>query len=74
VAEELIDHKKKKSDGPTEDLELTMIVNAKHMGLSLNELNEFTVSDFFKLVDIYTGENKKRPRKANQDDINKFFG
>jgi hypothetical protein len=51
-----------------------MIINAKHLGLSLDELNEFTVSDFIKLIDIYTGDNKKKPRKANQEDINKFFG
>jgi hypothetical protein len=74
VAAELIDTKKKKSGSSTDDLELTMIINAKHLGFTLEELNEFTVTDFVKLVDIYTGENKTRPRKANQEDINKFFG
>ena len=59
--------------GEVEDLELIMIANAKKAGLSLEELNEFRVKDFIKFINIYTGEAKRKPRMATQEDIDRFF-
>jgi len=60
--------------GEVEDLELIMIANAKKAGLSLAELNEFRVKDFIKFINIYTGEVERKPRQAEQEDIDQFFG
>ena len=64
------------SGEPQENLELIMIANAKKIGLSLMELNEFTVSEFMKLVDIYIGDDKpqQKTRAATQADIDKLLG
>ena len=58
------------SGGSTDDLELIMIANAKKIGLSLVELNEFTTAEFIKLIDLYIGDDHLGPRSATQDDIN----
>lgn len=64
------------SNEPQENLELIIIANAKKIGLSLMELNEFTVSEFMKLVDIYIGDDKpqQKTRAATQADIDKLLG
>ncbi len=55
-----------------ERLDLRIIASAKKMSLSFWELNEFTVNDFIKFADIYTGREKEK--KATQEDIDSFFG
>jgi len=50
-----------------------MIANAKKIGLSLMELNEFTVSDFIKLVNVYVGEDRPKARPATQEDIDRLL-
>jgi len=64
------------SDEPQENLELIMIANAKKIGLSLVELNEFTVSEFMKLVNVYIGDDKpkSKTRAATQADIDRLLG
>jgi hypothetical protein len=44
------------------------------MGLSFAELNLFTLEDFTTFTEVWVGDDKDAPRKATQDDINRFFG
>lgn len=53
------------------DLELLVI--GKRTGLTFNEINSFRVKDLIKFVNIYTGADKDKPRKATQEDIDKLF-
>ncbi|OAT74562.1 hypothetical protein [Parageobacillus thermoglucosidasius] len=57
------------------DLELLVI--GKRAGLSFDEMNELTVNDLIKFVNIYvdmtTGKQKPRRRMATQADIDAFF-
>jgi hypothetical protein len=57
------------------DLELLVI--GKRAGLSFDEMNELTVNDLLKYVNIYvdmaTGKRKPRRRMATQADIDAFF-
>lgn len=50
-----------------------MLSNAKKAGLTFEELNELRVRDFIKFINIYTGEVKRKPRMATQEDIDRFF-
>ena len=59
---------------PQKDLEMIMIANAKKMGLSLAELNEFTTDEFVRLVDYYVGDNAPGERWATQSDIDRLLG
>ena len=57
------------------DLELLVI--GKRSGLSFDEMNELTVNDLLKYVNIYvdmeTGKRKQHSRMATQADIDAFF-
>jgi hypothetical protein len=57
------------------DLELLVI--GKRAGLSFDEMNELTVNDLIKFVNIYvdmaTEKPKPRRRTATQADIDAFF-
>ena len=64
---------KSKSKHVSERIDLEWIVVGIKAGLSLAEINEFRVRDLADYVDIYTGADKDKPRKATQDDINVFF-
>jgi len=44
------------------------------VGLSFDELREFTVDSFFDFVSGYLGIEDDAPREATQDDIDAFFG
>ncbi|MGG3737531.1 hypothetical protein [Aeribacillus pallidus] len=50
----------------------------KRAGLSFDEMNELTVNDLLKYVNIYvdmvTNKPKTRSRMATQADIDAFFG
>jgi len=54
-----------------------LLATGKRIGLSFDEMNELTVNDLIKLVEIYvdmeTGKQKPRRRMATQADIDAFF-
>lgn len=60
-----------------ERLDLELLVMGKRSGLSFDEINELTVNDLLKYVNIYvdmeTGKQKQRRRMATQADIDAFF-
>jgi hypothetical protein len=70
---ENVDMERDKPERP--DLELLVI--GKRAGLSFDEMNELTVNDLLKYVNIYvdmeTGKRKQRRRMATQADIDAFF-
>lgn len=73
VPQELEENKSQSKNEPISDrLDLILLSNAKHMGLSFQELNEFRVRDYLEFTDIYIGK-KKKVRKATQEDIDRFF-
>jgi len=48
--------------------------NAKHIGLSFQELNELRVRDFLEMIDVHVGKKKRSGiQKATQSDIDKLF-
>lgn len=60
---------------PPENFEIFILASAKRMGLSFEELNMFTLSDFLNFIDIWIGEEEteSKPRMATQDDIDIFY-
>lgn len=62
---------------PLERPDLELLVMGKRVGLSFTEMNELTVNDLIKFVNIYvdmeTGKRKQRRRVATQTDIDAFF-
>ena len=62
---------------PPERQDLELLVIGKRAGLSFDEINELTVNDLLKYVNIYvdmeTGKRKQRRRMATQADIDAFF-
>lgn len=61
----------------TDRTDLLILVNAKKMGLSFEELNQFIFEDYIKFMNIYVGRKRESSkgtiRNATQGDINKFF-
>ena len=64
-----------KSNEPISDrLDLILLSNAKHIGLSFSELNELRVRDFIEMIDIHIGKKKNSGlRQATQEDIDKLL-
>ena len=62
----------KKQEPLTDRTDLLTLSNAKKIGLSFDELNQFIYADYIEFCDIYVGE-KKETRNATQDDIDKLF-
>lgn len=62
---------------PSERPDLELLVIGKRSGLSFDEMNELTVNDLLKYVNIYVdmeaGKRKQRRRVATQTDIDAFF-
>ena len=62
---------------PPERPDLELLVIGKRAGLSFDEINELTVNDLLKYVNVYvdmeTGKQKPRRRAATQADIDAFF-
>ena len=62
---------------PPERHDLELLVIGKRSGLSFDEINELTVNDLLKYVNIYvdmeTGKRKQHSRMATQADIDAFF-
>lgn len=58
-------------------MDLLILVNAKKMGMSFEELALFRVRDFLEFTDIYFGELEQKQdeqvREATQEDIDKFL-
>lgn len=50
-----------------------MLAIGKRTGLSFDEINMLRVSDLIKYVNIYTGTEKNKPRKASQADIDRLL-
>jgi hypothetical protein len=64
---------RKKDDAPTpERLDVALIVVAKRLGFSLQELNEFRVSDLLDIAGYYSGDKEDDVRMATQADFDKF--
>lgn len=51
--------------------ELSLLIMAKKVGLSFDELNLFTLNDFIKYINLYVGNDEEQG--ATQDDINDFY-
>jgi len=56
------------------NFEIDLLVIAKKIGLSFEELKELRVTDLFAMAESYTGGDKEKPREATQADIDAFFG
>lgn len=72
-----MDPKEIKHNTPVpERVDLLLLVNAKKMGLSFEELNQFVFADYIEFINLYIGNTDSSTgiiRKASQDDIDKFF-
>lgn len=72
-----LEKNQKKSKGKNsvndENYELMLLVSAKKMGLSFEELNLFSLNDFFDFTDLWIGE-EEGSRVATQEDIDKYMG
>lgn len=61
-----------KEEAPQDfDYELSLLIMAKKVGLSFDELNLFTLNDFIKYINLYVGSDEEQG--ATQDDINDFY-
>jgi hypothetical protein len=71
----VVEEKNQSSDKElNERVDLVILSNAKHMGLSFEELNEFTLNEFMIFSDIWLGKEKKNEvKKATQKDIDNFY-
>jgi|LSQX01.2.fsa_nt_gb hypothetical protein len=68
--------KKNQRKSDLENYEVSLLVIAKRVGLSFDELNQMTLDEFFDYVDIWVGDNDDKsaaPRQATQADIDAFF-
>lgn len=66
-------NKGNKSTNEDFNFEVSILVAAKKVGLSFEELNLFSLNDFFDFLDMYIGENEEQPRQATQEDIDYFY-
>lgn len=58
------------------DVGAHIIVIAKRIGLSFDELNELSVQELLDIANTYSGESEKsqEKREATQADIDRFTG
>lgn len=54
------------------DYELSVLVLAKKLKLSPEELNMFTLNEFMKYVNMYIGDDEQE-KEATQNDIDSFY-
>jgi hypothetical protein len=64
---------KEENNYSPERMDLEWIVIGKKAGLTLQEINEFSIQDLVAYVEIYTGSDKNKPRRATQSDIDNFY-
>jgi hypothetical protein len=57
-----------------DDPELGVLVTAKRMGLSFEELNMLTLDDYITAVEMWAGEDEDGERYATQEDIDRLLG
>ena len=58
----------------TDDVEIGILVTAKRMGLSFDELNLLSLQDYLIFVDKWIGKEENGTRQATQADIEKYMG
>lgn len=59
------------SDEVHERTDIVILVTAKRMKLTFEELNEFTMQDYMDFANMWVG--KKKSHKATQADIDKML-
>jgi len=64
---------KSPSQSERDNFEISLLVIAKRVGLSFDELNQMTLDEFFNYVDIWVGDDANEPRPATQADIDAFY-
>lgn len=69
IAEEKL--KSNSSSKNTDNYEISLLVMAKKVDLSFEELNLFSLDEFLDYVDIWIGE--EGTKEADQNDIDKFY-
>ena len=57
-----------------DDTEIGILVTAKRMGLSFDELNLFSLDDYLAFVEKFIGKEENGKRQATQSDIENFMG
>ena len=57
-----------------EDPALGILVTAKRMGLSIEELNLLSLDDFMSYMELWAGPEDGASRRATQGDINSILG
>ncbi len=67
--------KSEKKINNNDNAEIGLLVMAKKLGMSFEELNELTIDEFFDFIDIWVGEEteEETPREATQEDIDNFY-
>lgn len=72
--ERLENSSKSNKNSNNENIEIGILVTAKKMGLSFEELNLFSLQDYIDFVDSWVGEKEGGTRQATQADIDHFMG
>ena len=54
-------------------MDLMLLCVGKKAGLSFDEINLMRVQDLLDYTNIYSEQDKDKPRKATQTDIDKFY-
>lgn len=55
------------------NFEVSLLVIAKKLGLTFEELNLMTLQDFIDYVDLWTDEHEETECMATQEDIDSFY-
>jgi len=53
--------------------DVNVLVMAKRLGMSFNELDLLTMQDFVDMAYLYMGDDPDAPREATQEDIDAFY-
>lgn len=65
--------KQQRDEPEPERMDLMLLCVGKKAGLSFDEINLLRVQDLLDYVNIYSEQDKDKPRKATQTDIDKFY-
>lgn len=58
------------------DMAYSLLASGKRIGMSFDEINYFTVSEFYDFLQVYIGDDapgKKGRRQATQEDIDRMY-
>lgn len=72
VASKKLNPNEEEGSGTVKHFEISVLANAKRMGLTFMELNLFTMQEFIHFAEAYMGESEVE-RKATQKDIDRFY-